>query len=160
MLLNEIFSLRKNLNKGFNLVEMLAAFTVFTLCILAILNVIYQAMNLESNSKNIDIALQNIRIIDNYLKHSNCISFNDTGNPIQINDQNLINGNFVELDALPLKKLKFNKPQLFKRNITVHALGNDGFSNRVAVFTITLRWKEKGVYRKVSIKTTISRDRR
>jgi len=151
--------------KGFNLVEMLAAFTVFSLCILAILNVIYQAMNLEVNSKNIDIALQNIRIIENYLKHSNCISFNDINhqNPIIINDQNLINdnnNNFVKLDSPPLNNIKFNKSQLFERNITVDYLRtNNSFTRRVAVFTITLRWKEKGIYRKVSITTTISRDR-
>lgn len=158
-------------NKGFNLVEMLAAFTVFSLCILAILNILYQAMNVETNTKNIDIALQNIRIIENYLKYSNSIVFidnpNDQNYPIKINDTNLIKTNdyFDKLNAPPLDKIKFNKPELFERNIKVQTL-NDflnnqySFSNNVAVFTITLRWKEKGFYRKVSIRTTISRDRR
>jgi len=154
--------------KGFNLVEMLAAFTVFSLSILAILNVIYQAMNLEFSSKNIDIALQNIRIIENYLKYSNSIVFIDNPNdPIGINDTNLINTNddFDKLNAPPLDKIKFNKPELFERNIKVQTLNNllnrqDSFGNNIAVFTITLRWKEKGFYKKVSIRTTISRDRR
>jgi hypothetical protein len=169
-LLTRVFNIIK-IKKGFNLVEMLAAFTVFSLCILAILNVIYQAMNLEFSSKNIDIALQNIRIIENYLKYSNSIVFidnpNDQNYPIKINDANLIktNDDFDKLNASPLDKIKFNKPELFERNIKVQTL-NDflnnqySFSNNVAVFTITLRWKEKGFYRKVSIRTTVSRDRR
>jgi competence protein ComGC len=160
--------------KGFNLVEMLAAFTVFSfftvfsLCILAILNVIYQAMNLEFSSKNIDIAIQNIRIIENYLKYSNSIVFIDNLNdPIGINDTNLIktNDDFDKLNAPPLDKIKFNKPELFERNIKVQTFNNFlnkqySFGNNIAVFTITLRWKEKGFYKKVSVRTTISRDRR
>jgi hypothetical protein len=166
-LLTIIFNITRS-KKGFNLVEMLAAFTVFSLCILAILNVIYQAMNLEFSSKNIDIAIQNIRIIENYLKYSNSIVFIDNPNdPIGINDTNLIktNDDFDKLNAPPLDKIKFNKPELFERNIKVQTFNNFlnnrySFGNNVAVFTITLRWKEKGFYRKVSIRTTISRDRR
>jgi hypothetical protein len=169
-LLSIIFNITIS-KKGFNLVEMLAAFTVFSLCILAILNVIYQAMNLEFSSKNIDIALQNIRIIENYLKYSNSIVFidnpNDQNYPIKINDANLIktNDEFDKLNAPPLNKIKFNKPELFERNIKVQTFNNFlnnrySFGNNVAVFTITLTWKEKGFYRKVSIRTTISRHRR
>jgi hypothetical protein len=166
-LLSRVFNITRS-KKGFNLVEMLAAFTVFSLCILAILNVIYQAMNLEFSSKNIDIAIQNIRIIENYLKYSNSIVFIDNPNdPIGINDTNLIktNDDFDKLNAPPLDKIKFNKPELFERNIKVQTFNNFlnnrySFGNNVAVFTITLRWKEKGFYRKVSIRTTISRDRR
>jgi len=166
-LLSSFFDIKEN-RKGFNLVEMLAAFTVFSLSILAILNVIYQAMNLEFSSKNIDIALQNIRIIENYLKYSNSIVFIDNPNdPIGINDTNLINTNddFDKLNAPPLDKIKFNKPELFERNIKVQTFNNFlnnrySFGNNIAVFTITLRWKEKGFYKKVSIRTTISRDRR
>ncbi len=161
-------SLKKALIRGFNLVEMLAAFTVFSLSILAILNIIYQAMNIETNTKNIDIALQNIRIIENYLKYSNPISFNQDG--IEINNRNLINNNneFVKLNLEPLNNLKFNKPELFERNITVNTLNDSiespsnssDYNKRVAVFTITLRWKEKGFYRKISIRSTISKDKR
>ncbi len=155
-------------NKGFNLVEMLAAFTVFSLCILAILNILYQAMNVETNTKNIDIALQNIRIIENYLKYSNSISFNDSG--IKVINNNLINNNdnFVSLNSEPLNNLKFNKPELFERNIKAITLGesienpsnSSKYNQRVAVFTITLRWKEKGSHRKLTIKTTVSKDKR
>lgn len=155
-------------NKGFNLVEMLAAFTVFSLCILAILNILYQAMNVETNTKNIDIALQNIRIIENYLKYSNPIVFNESG--IEVINNNLINNNddFVLLNLEPLNNLKFNKPELFERNIKVSTLGesiknassSSNYNQRVAVFTITLKWKEKGFYRKLTIKTTISKDSR
>ena len=115
-------------------------------------------MNIETNTKNVSLALQNIEIIQAYIRRSNSVYFDN--NRLVVRNEALVNNRddeFVRLNSEPLNNLKFNKPQLFERNITIETLPN---YDKVVVFTITLRWLEKGKYRKISIKTTLNSDRK
>lgn len=77
------------------------------------------------------------------------------------------NTNFVALNNPPLGNASLVKPGAFQRHIKVETLWNrEGRNNttiglgyhRVAVYTITIRWRDKNSFRSVSKVISISRD--
>ena len=114
-----------------------------------------------------EIALQNVSILSAYIKTTNIIVFNDTS-PFISFPTGLINssGTFVPLNSAPLNTVQFVKPNLFERSIQARTITNInpttypsslGF-HRTALFTVTLRWREKGKFRSITLEFSVSRD--
>ena len=167
--------------RGLSLTEILVAFTIFVISMLAVVYLYYNVLRINTNTSLAEAAMQNVDVIASYLRsHSrSIIQFEDSEQPSTrdhfiVLNANLIqstpsnnNNNFVNLNSPPLQGLNFVKPTVFQRNIRVETLWNrEGRNNalinigyhRVAVYTITIRWRDKNTWKTVRKVITISRD--
>ncbi|MCX7871220.1 MAG: hypothetical protein N2485_06605 [bacterium] len=153
--------------KGLSIMEILVAFTIFLIALLAVVQLFYYSLSIETNSKMKEIALQNLGILSSYIKTSNIITFNDTS-PYLSAPSGLLNpsGTFVNLNAAPLNTIQFVKPNLFERSIQARVVSDINSStfpttlgyHRVALFNVTIRWREKGKFQSINFEFSVSRD--
>ncbi|MFN4220192.1 MAG: hypothetical protein ACK4GJ_04645 [bacterium] len=165
--------------KGLSISEVLTAFALFIIAIFSVIYLYYSVMRINTNSSLAEAAMQNLDVVYSYIKNNQGIVFRDTiqattNDYFLVTDSNLIQStprlnapnNFVPLNSSPLNNLSFVKPTVFQRNIRVETLWNrEGRGNltqlgyhRVAVYTITIRWRDKNTFRTVSKTFVLSRD--
>jgi Tfp pilus assembly protein PilV len=154
--------------KGLSITEVLVAFTIFLIALLAVVQLFYQSISIETDTKLKEMAMQNAAIIASYIKTANIITFSDSA-PFISGPPKLINTTsteFYSIDSDPLHTLTFTKPNLFQRNITattINQINSTTFPatlgyTRVALFTLTIRYREKGKYKTITYNFSLSRD--
>jgi uncharacterized membrane protein YcgQ (UPF0703/DUF1980 family) len=157
----------KNKLKGLSIIEILVAFAIFLIALLAVIQLFYSSLSIETNTKMKEIALQNMSILSSYVKTANIITFNDNA-PFVNCPAGLITpaGSFVALNSAPLNNVQFVKPNLFERSIQVRTLTDINPSlyptslgfHRTALFTTTIRWREKGKFKSLTFEFSVPRD--
>ena len=152
--------------KGFSIVEILVAFTIFLIALLSVIQLFYSSLSIETNTKMKEMALQNMGILASYIKTANIVTFNDTSPYLNV-PAGLINptGTFVPLNSAPLNTVQFVKPNLFQRSIQGQTLADPPFNlpinlgyHRTAIFNVTIRWIEKGKFQTINYSFSVSRD--
>jgi len=61
--------------KGLSITEVLVAFTIFLIALLAVVQLFYQSISIETDTKLKEMAMQNASIIASYIKTANIITF-------------------------------------------------------------------------------------
>jgi hypothetical protein len=154
--------------KGLSITEVLVAFTIFLIALLAVVQLFYQSISIETDTKLKEMAMQNAFIIAGYIKTANIITFSDNA-PFISGPPGLIDTTsttFKPINSAPLNTLTFTKPNLFERNITARTINQINSTRfpatlgytRVALFTLTIRYREKGRFQTITYNFSLSRD--
>ena len=154
--------------KGLSITEVLVAFTIFLIALLAVVQLFYQSISIETDTQLKEMAMQNASVIASYIKTANIITFSDSA-PFISGPPNLIDTTsttFKPINSPPLSTLTFTKPNLFENHITVRTINQIdptristtlGYT-RVALFTLTIRYREKGRFQTITYNFSLSRD--
>lgn len=167
--------------KGLSITEILVALSIFIIAMFSVVLLYYSAMRINTNSNLAEAAMQNIDIIQSFVRVNRGVLFSSTlqssTNDFFTIDPSLTgliqstpannNQNFVALNSPPLNSLQFVKANVFQRHIRVESLWNREGRNfnlvnlgyhRVWVYTVIIRWRDKNNWRSVRKIFSVSND--